>query len=115
MVLQQKEMIEMKRQLKDWTRNVSARDAYCCWAHQQANLNLTELPIHQIPELMHQNVEKGRLFFHGGLKDPPLKLHYHKLHHPILLMSLWLTPKIRHCVEDRLGSRSNGVLYHLAT
>ncbi|MED6198808.1 hypothetical protein PIB30_069982 [Stylosanthes scabra] len=69
MVLQQKEMTEMKKQLKDWTRNASARDAYCCWAHQQANPNLTELPIHQIPELMHLNAEKGRHLFHGGLKS----------------------------------------------
>ncbi|MED6126488.1 hypothetical protein PIB30_078966 [Stylosanthes scabra] len=48
MVLQQKEMTEMKRQLKDWTRNASSRDAYCYWVHQQANPNLTEIPIHQI-------------------------------------------------------------------
>ncbi|MED6190340.1 hypothetical protein PIB30_104942, partial [Stylosanthes scabra] len=69
MVLQQKEMTEMKKQLKDWTRNASARDAYCCWAHQQANPNLTELPIHQIPEMMHLNAEKGRHLFYGGLKS----------------------------------------------
>ncbi|MED6151049.1 hypothetical protein PIB30_078597 [Stylosanthes scabra] len=69
MVLQQKEMTEIKRQLKDWTKNASARDAYCCWAQQQANPNLTELPIHQIPELMHLNAEKGRHIFYGGLKS----------------------------------------------
>ncbi|MED6115776.1 hypothetical protein PIB30_093965 [Stylosanthes scabra] len=33
MVLEQKEMTKMKKQLKDWTRNASARDAYCYWAH----------------------------------------------------------------------------------
>ncbi|MED6152237.1 hypothetical protein PIB30_089966 [Stylosanthes scabra] len=64
-----KEMTEMKKQLKDWTRNASASDAYYCWAHQQTNLNLTELPIHQIPELMHLNAEKGRHLFHEGLKS----------------------------------------------
>ncbi|MED6115485.1 hypothetical protein PIB30_091054 [Stylosanthes scabra] len=69
MVLQQKEMTEMKKQLKEWTRNPSARDAYCCWSHQQANPNLTELPIHQIPKLMHLNAEKGSHLFHGGLKS----------------------------------------------
>ncbi|MED6150983.1 hypothetical protein PIB30_077934, partial [Stylosanthes scabra] len=69
MVLQQKEMTEMKRQLKEWTRNVSVRDANSFWAHQQANPNLTELPIHQIPELMHLNSEKGRHLFHRGLKS----------------------------------------------
>ncbi|MED6187712.1 hypothetical protein PIB30_079059 [Stylosanthes scabra] len=66
MVLQQK---EMKRQLKDWTLNVSSRDAYYYWAHQQANPNLTEIPIHQIPDLMHLNAEKGRHLFYGGLKS----------------------------------------------
>ncbi|MED6139395.1 hypothetical protein PIB30_083439 [Stylosanthes scabra] len=69
MVLQQKEMTEMKRQLKDWTKNASSRDAYCCWAHQQANPNLTEIPIHQIPDLMHLNAEKGRHLFYRGLKS----------------------------------------------
>ncbi|MED6113457.1 hypothetical protein PIB30_070929 [Stylosanthes scabra] len=27
------EMIMIKRQLKEWTRNASHKDAYCCWAH----------------------------------------------------------------------------------
>ncbi|MED6114232.1 hypothetical protein PIB30_078446 [Stylosanthes scabra] len=36
---------------------------------QEANPNLTELPTHQIPELMHINPEKGRHLFHGGLKS----------------------------------------------
>ncbi|MED6128023.1 hypothetical protein PIB30_093596 [Stylosanthes scabra] len=34
-----------------------------------ANPNLTELPIHQIPELMHLNAEKGRHLFHEVLKS----------------------------------------------
>ncbi|MED6173675.1 hypothetical protein PIB30_061856 [Stylosanthes scabra] len=38
-------------------------------AHQQANLNLTELPVHQLPELMRLNAEKGRHLFYGGLKS----------------------------------------------
>ncbi|MED6140692.1 hypothetical protein PIB30_095846 [Stylosanthes scabra] len=69
MLLQQKEMIEMKKQLKEWTRNASSRDAYCCWAHQQANPKLTEILIHQIPDLMHLNAEKGRHLFYRGLKS----------------------------------------------
>ncbi|MED6137104.1 hypothetical protein PIB30_061839 [Stylosanthes scabra] len=68
-IQEQKEMTEMKRELKEWTRNASSRDAYCCWAHQQANPNLTELSIHQILELMHLNAEKGRHIFYGGLKS----------------------------------------------
>ncbi|MED6141357.1 hypothetical protein PIB30_102607, partial [Stylosanthes scabra] len=69
MVLQQREMTRIKKQLKEWTRYASSRDAYCCWAHQQANPNLTEIPIHQIPELIHANAEKGRHIFYGGLKS----------------------------------------------
>ncbi|MED6201118.1 hypothetical protein PIB30_091753 [Stylosanthes scabra] len=34
---------EMQRQLKDWTRNASARECYTVWAHQQANSNLVEM------------------------------------------------------------------------
>ncbi|MED6189706.1 hypothetical protein PIB30_098632 [Stylosanthes scabra] len=34
-----------------------------------ANLNLTEIAIHQIPDLMHLNAEKGRHPFYGGLKS----------------------------------------------
>ncbi|MED6187271.1 hypothetical protein PIB30_074856 [Stylosanthes scabra] len=28
------EMIVIKRKLKEWTKNASYKDAYCCWAHQ---------------------------------------------------------------------------------
>ncbi|MED6186562.1 hypothetical protein PIB30_067903 [Stylosanthes scabra] len=69
MEMQQKEMTEIKKQLKEWTRNASSRDAYCCWAHQQANPNLTEIPIHQNPDLIKVNAEKGRHIFYGGLKS----------------------------------------------
>ncbi|MED6197157.1 hypothetical protein PIB30_054078 [Stylosanthes scabra] len=61
----QKEMTEIKKQLKEWTENASSRDAYCYWAHQQANTNLTEIPIHQIPDLIQVNAEKGRHIFYG--------------------------------------------------
>ncbi|MED6150328.1 hypothetical protein PIB30_071266 [Stylosanthes scabra] len=36
---------------------------------QQANPNLTEIPIHQIPDLIQANAEKGRHIFHGALKS----------------------------------------------
>ncbi|MED6113998.1 hypothetical protein PIB30_075989 [Stylosanthes scabra] len=49
-------------------KKCSSRDAYCCWAHQQANPNLTEIHIHQIPDLIQANAEKGRPIFYGGLK-----------------------------------------------
>ncbi|MED6178781.1 hypothetical protein PIB30_110893 [Stylosanthes scabra] len=37
-----------QRQLKEWTRNASARECYTVWAHQQANPNLVEMPIHKV-------------------------------------------------------------------
>ncbi|MED6139759.1 hypothetical protein PIB30_086958 [Stylosanthes scabra] len=49
--------------------NTSTREAYTCWAHQQANPNLSEIPITQIPDLMQTNAEKGRLMFYGCLKS----------------------------------------------
>ncbi|MED6175810.1 hypothetical protein PIB30_081865 [Stylosanthes scabra] len=67
--LQQKEMTEIKKQLKEWKRHASSRDAYCYWAHQQANPNLNEIPIHQIPDLIQANAEKRRHIFHGALKS----------------------------------------------
>ncbi|MED6176876.1 hypothetical protein PIB30_092572 [Stylosanthes scabra] len=27
------EIIEMRKQIRDWTRNASSREVYCCWAH----------------------------------------------------------------------------------
>ncbi|MED6161507.1 hypothetical protein PIB30_061368 [Stylosanthes scabra] len=50
-------------------RNTSAREAYTCWAHQQANPNLSEIPITQIPDIMQTNAEKGRPMFYGCLKS----------------------------------------------
>ncbi|MED6185550.1 hypothetical protein PIB30_058189 [Stylosanthes scabra] len=34
---------EVQRQLKEWTKNSSARECYSVWAHQQANPNLVEI------------------------------------------------------------------------
>ncbi|MED6163952.1 hypothetical protein PIB30_084994 [Stylosanthes scabra] len=55
---QGRDIAKMRKQLTLWTRNTSAREAYTCWAHQQANPNLSEIPITQIPDLMHTNAEK---------------------------------------------------------
>ncbi|MED6179108.1 hypothetical protein PIB30_114119, partial [Stylosanthes scabra] len=56
---QGRDISEMRKQLNLWTRNTSAREVYTCWAHQQANPNLSEIPITQIPDLMQTNAEKG--------------------------------------------------------
>ncbi|MED6165092.1 hypothetical protein PIB30_096331 [Stylosanthes scabra] len=37
---QGRDIAQMRKQLTLWTRNTSAREAYTCWAHQQANPNL---------------------------------------------------------------------------
>ncbi|MED6213369.1 hypothetical protein PIB30_092469 [Stylosanthes scabra] len=36
---------EVMKQLKEWTRNSSARECYYVWTHQQANPNLVEMPV----------------------------------------------------------------------
>ncbi|MED6124081.1 hypothetical protein PIB30_055739 [Stylosanthes scabra] len=63
------EMIMIKRQLKEWTKNASYKDTYCCWALQQSNPNLTAT--YRIPEIIQQNAEKGRNIFYGLLKSDP--------------------------------------------
>ncbi|MED6210956.1 hypothetical protein PIB30_069014 [Stylosanthes scabra] len=66
---QARDISEMRNQLNLWTKNTSAREAYTCWAHQEANPNLSEIPITQIPDLMKTNAEKGRPMFFGCLKS----------------------------------------------
>ncbi|MED6210130.1 hypothetical protein PIB30_061253 [Stylosanthes scabra] len=62
------EIIEMRNQIREWTRNASSREAYCCWAHQQANSNLVEIPPHKIPDFLHGNVANKKHAFYGALK-----------------------------------------------
>ncbi|MED6177327.1 hypothetical protein PIB30_097177 [Stylosanthes scabra] len=65
---QGRDIAEIRRQVNLWNNNVSSKEAYACWAQQQANPNLSEVPITQIPDIMRTNVEKGRPLFHGFLK-----------------------------------------------
>ncbi|MED6112855.1 hypothetical protein PIB30_065523 [Stylosanthes scabra] len=67
--MQGRDIAEMRKQLTLRTRNTSTREAYTCWSHQQANLNFSEIPITQIPDLMQTNTEKGRPMFYGCLKS----------------------------------------------
>ncbi|MED6162926.1 hypothetical protein PIB30_075077 [Stylosanthes scabra] len=55
---QARDISEMRKQFNLWTRNASAREAYSCWGHQQANANL-----------MQTNAERGRPMFYGALKS----------------------------------------------
>ncbi|MED6175343.1 hypothetical protein PIB30_077414 [Stylosanthes scabra] len=56
------------RDIVEMRKNTSAREAYTCWAHQQANLNLSEIPITQISDNMQTNAEKGRPMFYECFK-----------------------------------------------
>ncbi|MED6178101.1 hypothetical protein PIB30_104473 [Stylosanthes scabra] len=66
---QGRDIVEIRKQVNLWTNNISSKEAYACWAQQQANLNLSEVPITQILDIMRTNVEKGRPLFHGFLKS----------------------------------------------
>ncbi|MED6188516.1 hypothetical protein PIB30_086761 [Stylosanthes scabra] len=66
---QGRDIVETRKQLNPWTRNTSAREAYTCLAHQQANPNLSEIPITQISDIMQTNAEKGRPVYYGCLKS----------------------------------------------
>ncbi|MED6199549.1 hypothetical protein PIB30_076950 [Stylosanthes scabra] len=64
---------EVQRQLKEWTKNSSARECYSVWAHQQANPNLVEMPVHKITKQIYDNSNNNRPMFYGLLKSdlPP--------------------------------------------
>ncbi|MED6140086.1 hypothetical protein PIB30_089815 [Stylosanthes scabra] len=64
---------EMQRQLKEWTRNAFARECYTVWAHQQANPNLVETPVHKVTKQIYDNTNNNRPMFYGFLKSdlPP--------------------------------------------
>ncbi|MED6174693.1 hypothetical protein PIB30_071472 [Stylosanthes scabra] len=66
---QGRDIVDIRRQVNLWNNNVSSKEAYACWAQQQGNPNLSEVPITQIPDIMRTNVEKGRPLFHGFLKS----------------------------------------------
>ncbi|MED6225034.1 hypothetical protein PIB30_089906 [Stylosanthes scabra] len=66
---QRRDIVEIRKQLNLWTNNTFSKEAYACWAQQQANLNLSEIPISQILDIMRTNVEKGRPLFYGCLKS----------------------------------------------
>ncbi|MED6147973.1 hypothetical protein PIB30_048833 [Stylosanthes scabra] len=63
------EIIEMRKQIRKWTINASSREGYCCWANQQANPNLVEIPPHKIPDFLHSNVANKKDPYFGALKS----------------------------------------------
>ncbi|MED6223867.1 hypothetical protein PIB30_078305 [Stylosanthes scabra] len=60
--------MEITRQLRDWTRNASARESYSVWAHQQANPNLVEMLSQKIVKQIYDNIDHKRPMFRGLLK-----------------------------------------------
>ncbi|MED6128525.1 hypothetical protein PIB30_098728 [Stylosanthes scabra] len=60
---------EITRQLRDWTRNASARETYTVWAHQQANPNLVEMLSQKIMKQIYDNIDHKRPMFKGLLKS----------------------------------------------
>ncbi|MED6176736.1 hypothetical protein PIB30_091038 [Stylosanthes scabra] len=68
---EQREMAKeiQQRQLKEWTRNASARECYTVWAHQQANPNLVETPVHKVTKQIYDNANNNRPMFYGFLKS----------------------------------------------
>ncbi|MED6212730.1 hypothetical protein PIB30_086413 [Stylosanthes scabra] len=63
------EQEKLAKEIQEVQRGHLAQEAYACWAQQQANPNLSEIPITQIPDIMRTNLEKGRPLFHGFLKS----------------------------------------------
>ncbi|MED6123514.1 hypothetical protein PIB30_049928 [Stylosanthes scabra] len=60
---------EITRQLRDWTRNASARENYSVWAHQQANPNLVEMSSQKIVKQIYDNIDHKRPMLRGLLKS----------------------------------------------
>ncbi|MED6214817.1 hypothetical protein PIB30_107053, partial [Stylosanthes scabra] len=67
---------KVQRQLKEWTRNSTARECYTVWAHQQANPNLVEMPVHKVTKQIYDNTNNNRPMFYGFLKSdlPPSEI-----------------------------------------
>ncbi|MED6175491.1 hypothetical protein PIB30_078849 [Stylosanthes scabra] len=59
----------MSKQMKNWTRNASAKECYDIWAHQQLNPNLVEMPVTKLVRLIYDNCDKKRPAFLGCLKS----------------------------------------------
>ncbi|MED6176835.1 hypothetical protein PIB30_092119 [Stylosanthes scabra] len=59
----------ISKQMKNWTRNASAKECYDIWAHQQLNQNLVEMPVTKLVRLIYDNCDKKRPAFLGCLKS----------------------------------------------
>ncbi|MED6190266.1 hypothetical protein PIB30_104164, partial [Stylosanthes scabra] len=57
--------------MREWTMYSSARECYDVWAHQQANPNLVQMPLHDLTKMVYDNLENKRRMFRGALKTDP--------------------------------------------
>ncbi|MED6202377.1 hypothetical protein PIB30_104698 [Stylosanthes scabra] len=68
---QRKELKQIRKQMREWTMYSSARECYDMWAHQQANPNLVQMPLHDLTKMVYDNLENKRPMFRGALKTDP--------------------------------------------
>ncbi|MED6166110.1 hypothetical protein PIB30_105846, partial [Stylosanthes scabra] len=68
---QREELKQIRKQMREWTMYSSARECYYVWAHQQANLNLVQMPLHDLTKMVCDNLENKRPMFRGALKTDP--------------------------------------------
>ncbi|MED6214336.1 hypothetical protein PIB30_102092, partial [Stylosanthes scabra] len=72
MTFQQREELKLiRKQMREWTMYSSARECYDVWAHQQANPNLVQMPLHDLTKMVYDNLENKRPMFRGALKTDP--------------------------------------------
>ncbi|MED6226465.1 hypothetical protein PIB30_104062 [Stylosanthes scabra] len=57
---QGREIAEIRRQVNLWNNNVSSKEAYACWAQQQANPNLSEVSYHSNSEYHANQCREGK-------------------------------------------------------
>ncbi|MED6126808.1 hypothetical protein PIB30_082064 [Stylosanthes scabra] len=95
----------MRKQIRDWTRNASSREGYCCWAHQQANPILFEIPPHKIPDFLHDNVANKKDPYYGALKsdiqqgESSQVMHEHHYRYIFLI-------QVEKWIKEAFGSRN---------
>ncbi|MED6166459.1 hypothetical protein PIB30_109497, partial [Stylosanthes scabra] len=68
---QREELKQIRKQMREWTMYSSARECYDVWAHQQANPNLVQMPLHDLTKMVYDNLENKRPMFRGALKTDP--------------------------------------------
>ncbi|MED6163456.1 hypothetical protein PIB30_080126 [Stylosanthes scabra] len=68
-----KEILDVKKYQMSTVTMGSSSKCYTVWAHQQANPNLVEIPVHKVTKQIYDNTNNNRPRFYGFLKSdlPP--------------------------------------------